>query len=72
TEAQIQQAIGEIAGTKTIIAIAHRLSTVRNADVIFVLEEGRITQSGNHAELVEEDGLYRRMCQVQENAAAVT
>ncbi|MCL1813667.1 MAG: ABC transporter ATP-binding protein/permease, partial [Treponema sp.] len=41
TEAQIQQAIGEIAGTKTIIAIAHRLSTVRNADVIFVLEEGR-------------------------------
>ena len=66
TEAQIQQAIGEITGTRTIIAIAHRLSTIRNADVIFVFEKGRIVQSGSHAELLGQEGLYRRLCQVQE------
>ena len=70
TEAKIQQAIGEIAGTRTIIAIAHRLSTIRNADRIFVLEQGRITQSGTHSELTAQDGLYRRMCQVQEAASS--
>jgi len=63
TEAKIQQAINEIAGTRTIVTIAHRLSTVRNADVIFVFEKGRIIQSGSHAELIEQDGLYRRLCQ---------
>jgi ATP-binding cassette subfamily B protein len=69
TEAQIQQAINEIAGTRTIITIAHRLSTVRNADIIFVFEKGRIIQSGSHAELLEQDGLYRRLCQIQEKSA---
>jgi len=66
TEAQIQQAINEIAGTRTIVIIAHRLSTVRNADTIFVFEKGRIVQSGSHNELIGQDGLYRRLCQVQE------
>jgi ABC-type multidrug transport system fused ATPase/permease subunit len=65
TEAKIQQAINEIAGTRTIVTIAHRLSTVRGADVIYVFEKGRIAQSGNHAELIEQDGLYRRLCLVQ-------
>jgi len=69
TEAQIQQAINEIAGSRTIVTIAHRLSTVRNADIIFVFEKGRIIQSGNHAELMEKDGLYRKLCQVQEKSA---
>jgi len=68
TEAQIQQAINEIAGTRTIVTIAHRLSTVRNADVIFVFEKGRIIQSGSHAELIGQDGLYRKLCQVQEKS----
>jgi ABC-type multidrug transport system fused ATPase/permease subunit len=69
TEAQIQMAINEIAGggARTIVTIAHRLSTVRNADVIFVFEKGRIVQSGNHAELMEQDGLYRRLCLIQEH-----
>jgi len=66
TEAQIQQAINEIAGTRTIVTIAHRLSTIRNADVIFVFEKGRIVQSGSHAELINQDGLYRKLCKVQE------
>jgi len=66
TEAQIQQAINDIAGTRTIIAIAHRLSTVRNADVILVFEKGRIVQSGSHADLIGVEGLYRRLCSVQE------
>ncbi|MCL2721193.1 MAG: ABC transporter ATP-binding protein/permease [Treponema sp.] len=66
TEAQIQQAINEIAGTRTIIIIAHRLSTVRNADVIIVFEKGRIVQSGSHDELINQDGLYQKLCRVQE------
>ena len=70
TEAQIQQAINEIAGTRTIVTIAHRLSTVRNADCIFVFEKGRIVQSGSHAELIEKDGLYRKLCLVQEESVA--
>jgi len=63
TEAHIQQAINEIAGTRTIVTIAHRLSTIRNADVILVFEKGRIVQSGSHTELIEKDGLYRKLCQ---------
>jgi ABC-type multidrug transport system fused ATPase/permease subunit len=66
TEENIQQAINEIAGTRTIVTIAHRLSTVRNANVIYVFEKGRIIQAGSHAELIEQDGLYRRLCKIQE------
>ena len=67
TEAQIQQAINEIAGKRTIITIAHRLSTIRSADIIFVFEKGSIVQSGNHRELMEADGVYRKLCLVQES-----
>ena len=69
TEQQIQRAIAGIAGKRTIIAIAHRLSTIRNADRILVIENGRITESGTHSELVALGGSYARMNDIQTAAA---
>ncbi|MCL1849710.1 MAG: ABC transporter ATP-binding protein/permease [Clostridiales bacterium] len=70
TEADIQQAIAELTGTRTIIVIAHRLSTVRRADCILVFEEGRIVQQGTHQELSGVPGLYQDLCRVQEQGMA--
>ncbi|WP_297983586.1 ABC transporter ATP-binding protein [uncultured Methanobrevibacter sp.] len=60
-EYMIQKAISEITRDKTVIMIAHRLSTVKNVDKIFVIEEGRIRELGKHEDLVEKGGLYSRM-----------
>jgi ATP-binding cassette subfamily C protein len=49
----------------TRVVIAHRLSTIINADRIFVLEKGSITQSGTYAQLMEQDGLFRRLAERQ-------
>lgn len=65
TESKIQQAIHELAGTRTIVVIAHRLSTVKQADNILVLQEGQIVESGTHEELLKMDGLYKQLCSVQ-------
>ena len=65
TEAHIQNAILELAGTRTILVIAHRLSTVRRADRILVFEDGRIVQSGSHEELIDIPGVYGDMCRAQ-------
>ena len=65
TEKQIQKAIKNLAGKQTIIAIAHSLSTIREADIILVFHEGRIIERGTHEELLELKGMYYKMHQAQ-------
>ena len=65
TEATILEALRSRHGRRTTLVIAHRLSTLAHADKIIVLEGGRIIQEGTHAELVEAEGLYRRLWKIQ-------
>jgi ATP-binding cassette subfamily B protein len=65
SEAFIQAALGELTKTRTTLAIAHRLATVRNADRIIVLDEGRLIAEGGHSELMESDPLYARLAKLQ-------
>jgi ABC-type multidrug transport system fused ATPase/permease subunit len=65
TETEIQKAINNLAGTRTILIIAHRLSTVKRADKIIVLKDGEIVEIGNHEELMRRKGLYYKLCSVQ-------
>ena len=65
TELIIQQALDKIFKNRTSIIIAHRLSTVRNADMIIVLQEGKIAEKGSHDELIELDGLYKQLYEMQ-------
>jgi ABC-type multidrug transport system fused ATPase/permease subunit len=69
TEAEIQKAVAALVGDRTVFVIAHRLSTVKKADVILVLENGRIVESGTHNELVTSGGLYERLCLIQLQAS---
>ncbi|MDD3941456.1 MAG: ABC transporter ATP-binding protein [Sphaerochaetaceae bacterium] len=66
SESQIQEAFGWLAAGRTAIVIAHRLTTVRNADVIYVLDGGRIVESGTHDELIAHGGHYERLYRNQE------
>ncbi|HHU55955.1 MAG TPA: ABC transporter ATP-binding protein [Acholeplasmataceae bacterium] len=66
TEVQIQKAINDLVGTRTIIAIAHRLSTIQRADCIYVFHEGRIVEKGTHDELIKLNGVYTKLCNINE------
>ncbi|MEO7415088.1 MAG: ABC transporter ATP-binding protein [Opitutaceae bacterium] len=70
TEALILQALQERRGHATTLIIAHRLSTLAHADRVLVLDRGRIIQTGTHAELAAQDGLYRRLWQIQTGVEA--
>lgn len=65
SEAIVQRSIEDLRHQKTLILIAHRLSTIKNADVICVMSEGRIVEKGNHAELIEQQGMYASMVRIQ-------
>jgi ATP-binding cassette subfamily C protein CydCD len=65
SEAQVRGALDALMRDRTTIVIAHRLSTVRNADMLVVLEQGRVVEIGDHAELVARNGLYARLIRRQ-------
>ena len=67
TEILIQNALKVLAAGRTTFVVAHRLSTIRNADNIFVLDEGRVVESGNHDALYNMNGKYRAMYEAQYN-----
>ena len=61
SEREIWETIGHLAHTRTLIIISHRMSTVRNADCIYVMQKGAVEQQGSHEELMKRDGLYREL-----------
>ena len=71
TEKKIQQAIDRLVQNRTTFAIAHRLSTLRNADRLFVIEKGRGVECGSHEELMEKRGIYYKLVETQREAADI-
>ena len=65
TERLVQEALANLMQNRTVFAIAHRLSTVRDADLILVMDGGRIVERGTHDELYAANGMYRRLCDMQ-------
>jgi ATP-binding cassette subfamily B protein len=72
TEDQIQQAIARLVEGRTTFAIAHRLSTLRNASKLLVLEAGKITEMGTHDELEKQQGVYYRLLEIHRKTSVVT
>ena len=65
SERSVQRALEKAMANRSTIVIAHRLATVLKADRIFVMDKGRIVDSGTHAELIKKDGLYARLAALQ-------
>ena len=67
SEKNVQEAIDNLMKDRTVLVIAHRLSTIINADQIIVLDNGKIVESGSHTELLEKDGIYKNLYNIQFN-----
>ena len=65
SESLVQQALGNLMQNRTSVVIAHRLSTIRMADLIVVMEKGRIIETGTHDELISHGGVYKRLYELQ-------
>ena len=65
SERLVQRALANLVQNRTSIVIAHRLSTIRRADLIVVMEKGRIIQTGKHYDLLNQDGRYKRLYELQ-------
>jgi ATP-binding cassette subfamily B protein len=72
TERQIQEALGRLVKGRTTFAIAHRLSTLRNAHRLVVLEKGKVVELGTHDELLEQKGVYAKLVEMQSAMSKVT
>ena len=69
-EEKMERAIAEVVKGKTLLVIAHRLASIQNADKIYVLDNGKVAGSGTHKELLESNGIYRRLWRISEDSAA--
>ncbi len=70
SEVLVQEALEEFMHNRTVIMIAHRLSTIQNADTIYVIDNGKVKEKGNHAELVEKNGIYKMLYDIQSGSFA--
>src|SRR5665811_2621480 len=71
TEAAIQRSLARVARDRTVVVIAHRLSSIRHADRIYVIADGRVVESGTHDGLIDHPGIYRSLWDVQTGEAVV-
>jgi subfamily B ATP-binding cassette protein MsbA len=66
SEKLVQDSLYKLMDNRTTVVIAHRLSTIQNADKIVVIEAGKIVEAGSHSELIQQEGLYRKLIEMQQ------